>query len=585
MKKYLFFFLFLVLSIGFSFSQKEERRVYYLDCYYSMIEPNDIWEDVCNNLIAAINAIEDETTELFVIPFAVDGSKDSCWDCYYEKATPIGKSKLRKKIKEINPSKKSMTYHSVTIKDFYNNNRVANDKITYMFLMTDGQNEEKPDLFLPELDKWKDRYGSEDVYGFYVMLDKSAKNAKVEDIISKSNDHLWKVETADVNINLIRLGDQCIYNVRNDSFVDIPILGKTENIKLNVENSNININYSIKKQEQKKDYIRLYIEPQCDVSLLPQSETMKLFIKSNGLGNFDFLVTEEITLLCENEKVKTVRPTFNKGKKIEKLGKVTYYPKFLFSAEKKEPITDTLYLNFNKDAQNNDAYAVFQFVGNDDKPIQGLHIFKDDKELVDSKFRVEGGEEKVILTFDFDPSVIGKKYQGCLKLVDYNLDQDGDTKLTGLPNDSLQWQIYYEKNMNPLKIAFLWLQFILLFAFLLWMLLLKKIFYPRFGSLTKTIYYPGMSPIVIKFKGARQVVVAASHSKKQTLWNRFWTGKIIYKVHPGFVTPVTFKPIRFKRKILVNVQNGAYRVLPNPMPGLGQSTIIDVKNNVEIIVR
>lgn len=573
MKRYLFFFLFVVLSIGSSFSQKGERRIYYLDCSYSMVKPNNIWDDVCNNLIAAIEAVEDQTTELFVIPFAVDGSKDSCWDCFYDKATPLGKSNLRKKIEAINPSKKSMTYHSVTIKDFYNNNRVTNDKITYMFLMTDGQNEEKPDLFLPELDKWKDKYGSEDVYGFYVMLDKSAKNAKVEDIISKSNDHLWKVETADVNINLIRLEDKCVYNVRNDSYVDIPIFGKTENIKLSIVNNNLN--YCIKKQEQKNDYIRLHIEPQCDVSFLPQNETMKLLIKSNELGNFDFLVTDEITLLCENKKVKEFSPTFNKGKKIEKLGKVTYYPEFGWCKAKTDTLTETLFFGFNKDAKScGDVYAVLKFTDMDWNPIPGLHIIKDGKELKDNNIRVNCDEDSITLKFVFDSSADAKKYQGYIKIIDHNLDR---------VSDPLKWQIYYEKDMNPLMLGVLWSVILFVSCVLLWMLVFRPIRYPRFGSIQKTINVPGMAPVIIRFKGAREVVVAASHPKKQSAWNRFWTGRIIYKTHPAFVTPITFKPSR-GRRILVKVPAGAYQVLPNPMPSVGRATIVDIQKNLQITV-
>ncbi len=580
MKRYIFFFLFVIFGIGCSFSQNGERRIYYLDCSYSMVKPNNIWEDVRDNLIAAIDAVEDETTELYVIPFAVDGSIDCCWDCYYEKATSLGKSNLRKKIEGIIPSKKSMTYHSVTIKDFYNNNRVANDKITYMFLMTDGDNEEKNsfgcDFFLPELVKWKDKYGLKDVYGFYVMLHKSAKEyAEVEKIINQPNDHLWKVETADVNINLIRLENGCIYNVRNDSYVDIPIYGKTENIELKLNIINNNSNYCIKKQEQTKDYIRLYIEPQGDVSFLPQNELVKLSIKSNGIGDFDFIVAEEITLICENKKVKEFSPTFNKGKKIEKLGKVTYYPAFGWCKAKTDTLIETLFLGFNKDAKGSgDAYAVFKFTDTEGKTISSLHIFKDSQELKDNKLRVNCDEDSVILKFVFDSSADAKKYQGYLKIMDHNLDR---------VSDPLKWQIYYEKDMNPLMLGLLWFVILFVSCVLLWMLVFKPIFYPRFGAIQKTINVPGMAPLIIKFKGAREVVVAASHPKKQSAWNRIWTGKIIYKTHPAFVTPITFKPSR-GRRILVKVPAGAYQVLPNPMPGVGSATIIDIHKNLKINV-
>ncbi len=35
----------------------KERRVYYLDCSYSMVTPNKIWGKVCDNLINAIENV------------------------------------------------------------------------------------------------------------------------------------------------------------------------------------------------------------------------------------------------------------------------------------------------------------------------------------------------------------------------------------------------------------------------------------------------------------------------------------------------------------------------------------------------
>ena len=79
------------------------------------------------------------------------------------------------------------------------------------------------------------------------------------------------------------------------------------------------------------------------------------------------------------------------------------------------------------------------------------------------------------------------------------------------------------------------------------------------------------------------VVVAASHPKKQSGWNRFWTGKILYKTHPAFATPIVFKPSR-RRRILARVQAGTYIVRPNPMPGVGAATITDIQKNLTINV-
>ena len=92
-----------------------------------------------------------------------------------------------------------------------------------------------------------------------------------------------------------------------------------------------------------------------------------------------------------------------------------------------------------------------------------------------------------------------------------------------------------------------------------------------------------MAPLIVRFKGARMVVVAASHQKKQSAWNRFWTGKILYVTHPAFVSPIIFRP-RKGRQILARVQSGTYQVTPNPIPGVGTATIIDIQKNLKINV-
>ena len=95
-----------------SFAQVlKERRVYYLDCSFSMVTPNKIWDKVCDNLINAIENVEDETTELIVVPFAFDNQHHNALNAYKELATPQGKANLKNKIRSIKPNKSTMTYH------------------------------------------------------------------------------------------------------------------------------------------------------------------------------------------------------------------------------------------------------------------------------------------------------------------------------------------------------------------------------------------------------------------------------------------------------------------------------------------
>ena len=579
--------IFIVLSICLCsqmFAQRlQERRVYYLDCSYSMVKPNKIWDKVCENLINAIDNVEDETTELFVIPFAFDGNDHDVLDAYQEFATQEGKNQLKAKIKAIKPSTTSMTYHKNPINDFYNNHRVTGNRITYMFLMTDGKDEWHDKTIFPnKLRQWQSLYGSQNVYGFYVMLEKSARNPQVSDIIN-TTDHLWEVETADVNINLIRFEDGCKFNVRTDEYVDIPVFGKIEHLTFDVScEDNC---YKIKQIEKESDFIRLYINhPNCEVSSLPRDEQIIINIKAKDTQKFDFLVTERIHVLCHNKKVKGIRPTFNKGKKIEKLGKVTYHPNFWWSKEKTIPLTDTLHLHFNADAKNENGHAEFEIVDIDGMsiPQEDLHIFIGGKELKDHKFKVQHTDDDIALTFQYEPSAKSGKHQGWLRLINHNLDQDGDTELTSSqPNNSLHWQIQYEKNMNPLAKCLMWIGIIIVVCLLMWFIFIKPIKYPRFKTYKKSILVSQKGQIVYnktcQFKGAKMVVFA-DKKEKQSFLNRIFTGRIDTYVNPLFTQKIVFVPKKKGKQAFVRAVG--YSIMPNPIPQMGVAIIKNA--NIEI---
>lgn len=281
----------------------KERRVYYLDCSYSMVKPNDIWDQVCDNLINAINKIEDETTELVVVPFAFDNKHHANLNAYQEKATSQGKANLINNIKSIEPIISTKTYHSDALKDFYNR-RVSPNRVNYMFFMTDGQNEEYPDPMPGLIKMWGNKFAGKNVYGFYVMLHDSAANKNIENMVTQQP-QLWKVETADVNINLVRLQSKAIFNARNDKYFDLPIYGDASGKSFSASFPT-SCPYKVKKTEKKSKALRIWVVTPTGQKL-PESSDYSLNVKMIGGGDFDFLVTEEISVKCEFKKERSLK--------------------------------------------------------------------------------------------------------------------------------------------------------------------------------------------------------------------------------------------------------------------------------------
>ncbi len=267
-------------------------------------------------------------------------------------------------------------------------------------------------------------------------------------------------------------------------------------------------------------------------------------------------------------------------------GNVKYYPSFLWMDSCLTPVTKTFDFDFSEDAKNNKSFAEFQFVDNEGKVISTkvMQVIIDGKEIPNNRFRISSDIASKQLTFKFSPSAKEGKHQGYLKLVSHTLDRlDSQTLTDNQQVDAFQWTLNYDKGMNPLAQVFMWIGIGIISLIAIWFGCLRLIFYPRFRSIQKTFNVPGMAPLIVKFKGARMVEVAASHPTKQSKWDRFWKGKIVYYTHPAFVKPIIFKPST-RRRVLAKFQAGAYQIKPNPMPGVGAATIIDIQKNLTINV-
>lgn len=304
MKKLLLFLFALSVPLLASAQILKERRVYYLDCSFSMVT-NGLWDPVREDLKKAIDAVNDETTELIVIPFAIDGQHHHSLNAITAKADEAGKNKLKNRIDALTCSKSSMTYHCDPISDF-NNGRVAPSKVTYMFLMTDGADEDnKGDFDTIVKNQWTSKYGNKNVYGFYVMLHDSAQNNNRESIIDEAK-HFWKVKSADVNINLLRLEDNAVFNVRNDECIEIPINGDSSGIDFSADFNDSSL-YKVKNVKKKNNKLIVYIDSNLPKSQLPESEPLSLNIRVKGAGPMTFLVTEKVNVVCQNKKQRSLK--------------------------------------------------------------------------------------------------------------------------------------------------------------------------------------------------------------------------------------------------------------------------------------
>ena len=532
--KFILILAFILIEELYVFAQNvpNERRVYYLDATYSMVS-NKLWEPCKENLIKAIQNIEDSNTEVVVIVFA-DNLKpgDKVWKKWEEKATDQGKEILEKNIKGLPmPLRSTITNLYDPWNDFYS--EAKKDKVNYMFLMTDGGHEQGGDFF-GTIDKWKSKTDAL-TYGFFVELTENvgsgevkARNAAREHIDAQKKERLWRVSSADVNLNLVRLGNEATYNVRNDRYIDIPVFlsGKDKSIISDVSFScEGKDGFSLGKTEVSDGCIRLFINNNVDVSTYDESSNFKIYASLKGNDDKSILLTNAINVSCINKKERSLHLSETKLS-----GKMSHYDSFGFVKQKDVPFETTIELDWSQDAIGDKAtFAEFVVTDKDGKILSTSDVEFSADGKAGNRLRVNPEQKELHLVISFPEGTKPGNHQGYLRLRDCKLDRFGNDVVSGDQPAQIEWRIKYDCKWNPLKLGLAWLVILLAAAFLLWMIVLKPIFYPRFGSIQKTFNVPGMAPLIVKFKGARMVVVAASHPKKQSGWNRFWTGKILYK--------------------------------------------------------
>lgn len=108
----------------------------------------------------------------------------------------------------------------------------------------------------------------------------------------------------------------------------------------------------------------------------------------------------------------------------------------------------------------------------------------------------------------------------------------------------------YDVDWNPLKTFLFWLGIVLIAALVLWLAVLKKIFFPTIKMARITITGPGSYYSSKKIKGARKVVLTTKQ-KYQNIFSRIFTGEIRVIKAEHFVPELSIVPAGSKKKVRI----------------------------------
>lgn len=286
----------------------QEHRSYYIDVTASMVS-NNIWDPVRQNLKAAIDKVNAETTTLEVVAWT--DSNHPLQRCS-QKATPDGKAALKAFIDDLQTESNCYTEAWVPFDDFYKNHKGdAGD--SYFFLMTDGATWSKSaDKLAQAISNWKSVTGAR-TYGFYVMLHNSGADQNVQKRIEEQDASLWTVQTADININLLRLQDSDYERDQREAGepVRIPFSGMADLTGVDIEVTADDPYYHVAKSQINGENLEVHLTTTADPATLPERHTLRLATQAKALPDkFTFLITRSVSVECLNVYVPSVEISF-----------------------------------------------------------------------------------------------------------------------------------------------------------------------------------------------------------------------------------------------------------------------------------
>lgn len=119
--------------------------------------------------------------------------------------------------------------------------------------------------------------------------------------------------------------------------------------------------------------------------------------------------------------------------------------------------------------------------------------------------------------------------------------------------DGLYLQTKYSVGWNPLKTFLFWFSILLAAALVLWLTILKRIFFPTIKMPKVTMTGPDSYYASKKIKGARKVILT-NKRKSQNILSRIFTGEVRYIKADHFSSELAITPVGRKKKVKLTSQ-------------------------------
>ena len=532
----IFLILFALITSVSVAAQRERNYIYLLDCTKSMTgfggTPN-IWNSTKKYLKEELEKHTSGTT-LHVIPF-----QGTVLPSFNFNAENLKWKEIQKEL-----DKHVVNVTNTNICDAWDaiDPYIDHHKDNYIILLTDGKDNVKGrDVLAKKLTEWCGKHPN--TYAFYVQLTEAAVDDKVARVInicdnefivdarkgipvfgSFDNDLVIYANTLNLkkvhSVGFSSAGKYTAKAICHDPYFDVKIVG---------------------------DKISNGIVP---IQIVARKPLALINAAIPEVYNFTFDVqSKDVDIINPNVKVEMTNKPERSLETISEevdLGRATWYDSFLFwGADEPDTLNFNLKAVFNDEAMKDGSIVRLQVT--DDEGNNDFQIFyngvqaKNGEIVIDSKNGTSG-----ILSLIFNPDAKeGKRYHSIKFKAKHELDKINDQPVEQY---QLSLRSKYVVNWNPLKTILMCLGIIVLTALLLWFLIIKHFIYPTIGVKTIQITDPYFSKVNVK--GLRRVVFT-NKKVEQSLLNRIITGKILYKKHEVWSSPLAFEAGAKKKTLRV----------------------------------
>lgn len=529
----------LLLSLIMSLSvvaQRERNYIYLLDCTKSMTgfggSPK-IWDPT---LVYLRKELEKHTpgTTLHVVPF-----QGKVLPAFSFDANDLAWNKINKELQ-----KYVLNVTNTNICDAWDSTDkfIDKHKDNYIILLTDGKdNVNGMEAVSKKLRDWCGKYPN--TYAFYVQLTEAAIDSSVAKVI-----------------------DICDNEFVIDASKGIPVFGSFDNGLIIYANTlNLDRIHKIGFSSVGK-YVAKAVctDPYFDVKVVENKIEGGLvpvqIIAKQPIAQINQALpqTYNFTFDVQSDEVNIINPTVkvqmtNKPERALELiseeadmGKAAWYDSFLFwGASDPDTLSVDLKAAFNDEAKK-DASAVELQISDIDGG-KDYQLFYNNQPLEKDNVILRSNDSTPsILSIVFNPDAKeGKRYF----LIKAKAKQELDN-INNQPVNQYEQTLRskYVVNWNPLKTILMWLIIIVIAGLVLWFLFIKHFMYPSIGIKTIQINDPYFSRVNVK--GMRRVVFT-NKNMKQSLLNRFFTGKILYKKNEIWTSPLAFEAGAKKKTLRV----------------------------------